>query len=277
MKLWRVCGLSSWAAMSGFCEASPAWTTGPLYRGAIFTAVCSREVVAPPMMTGVRKPAFSISATTCPISSSEGVMSPLSPTKSAFSAMARSTMRSAGTITPRSITSKLLQARMTPTMFLPMSCTSPLTVAMMNLPRFAVSPVRAFSCSMRGCRMATACFMVRALLTTWGRNIFPSPKSWPTRFIPSMRGCSMTAMADPYWATASARSLSRWVDNPLTSACRSRSATGTLVRSCGSVLFGLSASSRCRAAKSMSRSVASGRRFSTTSSMSVSVSAGRSS
>ena len=39
-----------------------------------------------------------------------------------------------GTMTPRSMTSKLLHCRTTPTMFLPMSWTSPLTVAMTILP-----------------------------------------------------------------------------------------------------------------------------------------------
>ena len=39
-----------------------------------------------------------------------------------------------GTMTPRSMTSKLLHCSTTPTMFLPMSWTSPLTVAMTILP-----------------------------------------------------------------------------------------------------------------------------------------------
>ncbi len=39
-----------------------------------------------------------------------------------------------GTMTPRSMTSKLLHWSTTPTMFLPMSWTSPLTVAMTILP-----------------------------------------------------------------------------------------------------------------------------------------------
>ena len=53
---------------------------------------------------------------------------------SAPSRCAVSRIRSVGTITPRSITSKLLHWSTTPTMFLPMSCTSPLTVASTILP-----------------------------------------------------------------------------------------------------------------------------------------------
>ena len=41
---------------------------------------------------------------------------------------------SQGTMTPRSITLKLLQPSTTPTMFLPMSCTSPFTVASTMVP-----------------------------------------------------------------------------------------------------------------------------------------------
>ncbi len=68
---------------------------------------------------------------------------------SALAARAASRMVCAGTITPRSITSKSLQRSTTPTMFLPMSCTSPLTVAITITPlERAVSPLRAFSASM---------------------------------------------------------------------------------------------------------------------------------
>ncbi len=80
-------------------------------------------------------------------------MSPDRPIMSARSARATSRIFCAGTITPRSITSKLLQRSTTPTMFLPMSCTSPLTVASTILPLdLPVSPLRAFSSSMYGSR-----------------------------------------------------------------------------------------------------------------------------
>ena len=58
-----------------------------------------------------------------------------------------------GTITPMFTTSKLLHCKTTETIFLPMSCTSPLTVAIRILPLgLAALPVRrsssAFSSSM---------------------------------------------------------------------------------------------------------------------------------
>jgi hypothetical protein len=69
------------------------------------TAVCAREVVAPPMSNGNFSRARSISRATCVISSSEGVIRPDSPIASAFSLRAVSRMASAGTITPRFTTS----------------------------------------------------------------------------------------------------------------------------------------------------------------------------
>ena len=64
----------------------------------------------------------------------------------------------AGTMTPRSMTSKLLHWSTMPTMFLPMSWTSPFTVASTILPAVlrlagdAVGELRAFSSSMNGIR-----------------------------------------------------------------------------------------------------------------------------
>ena len=49
-----------------------------------------------------------------------------------------------------------------------------------------------FSASMYGTRWATAFFMTRALLTTWGRNILPAPNRSPTTFMPAISGPSMT-------------------------------------------------------------------------------------
>ncbi|GAA3040872.1 hypothetical protein GCM10017559_81850 [Streptosporangium longisporum] len=69
------------------------------------TAVCWREVVAPPTSSGSFIPRRCISAATVTISSSDGVISPESPTTSAPSAIAVSRMTEAGTITPRSMTS----------------------------------------------------------------------------------------------------------------------------------------------------------------------------
>jgi hypothetical protein len=99
-----------------------------------------REVVAPPMSRGSLKPCRSISLATCTISSREGVIRPLRPITSTFSSAAFANIFSAATITPRSITSKLLQPITTPTMFLPMSCTSPFTVASSTRPAEELTP-----------------------------------------------------------------------------------------------------------------------------------------
>src|SRR5260370_601991 len=66
-------------------------------------------------------------------------------------------------MTPRSMTSKLLHCSTTPTMFLPMSCTSPLTVATTMRPLERCAPA-SLLCSMNGTRCATARFMTRALV-----------------------------------------------------------------------------------------------------------------
>ena len=110
------------------------WMTGPWYWGAILTAVWMRLVVAPPIRSGRSSFSRVISLATWHISSRLGVIRPDRPIMSAFSFFAAARMSFEGTITPRSTTSKLLQRRTTPTMFLPMSWTSPLTVAMTILP-----------------------------------------------------------------------------------------------------------------------------------------------
>ena len=79
-------------------------------------------------------PSLSISLPTWIISSRLGVIRPDSPRMSARSATTVCRIFSHGTITPRSITRKLLQPRTTPTMFFPMSWTSPLTVASTTVP-----------------------------------------------------------------------------------------------------------------------------------------------
>ena len=63
---------------------------------------------------------ITLSATTV-ISSSEGVIKPLNPMISTFSFMAVSIIFSVGVITPKSITSKLLHANTTATIFRPIS------------------------------------------------------------------------------------------------------------------------------------------------------------
>ncbi len=64
------------------------------------TAVCWREVVAPPMSSGSFSPRRCISVATLTISSSDGVIRPDRPTASAPSATAVSRMVAAGTMTP---------------------------------------------------------------------------------------------------------------------------------------------------------------------------------
>ena len=76
-------------------------------------------------------------------------------------------------------------------MFLPMSWTSPLTVAIRILPA-ASRGLPSFSASMNGISQATACFITRADFTTCGRNILPEPNRSPTTFIPSISGPSIT-------------------------------------------------------------------------------------
>ena len=68
---------------------------------------------------------------------------------------------SGGTITPKSMISKLLQAKTTATIFLPISCTSPLTVAINTFPappapeggatKFAVIVLTTLSSSNKTC------------------------------------------------------------------------------------------------------------------------------
>ena len=88
------------SAADGECITMPSG-----YSGAIFTAVCSVDVVAPPTITGVVMPRWRSSFNTRIISSSEGVISPDKPIATAFSFCAALTMVSQSTITPRSFTS----------------------------------------------------------------------------------------------------------------------------------------------------------------------------
>ena len=93
-------------------------------------------------------------------------------------------------------------------MFLPMSWTSPLTVAMTIVPLLRWTSPGCFSASMWGMRWATAFFMTRADFTTWGRNIRPLPNRSPTTFMPSMSGPSITSIGRPPRAAISSRSSS---------------------------------------------------------------------
>ena len=203
--------------------------------------------------------------------------------------MALSKILSQWTITPRSVTSKPLHASTTPTMFLPMSCTSPFTVAMRKRPAerprsarrrassslsagffaltAAMSPARcsAFSSSMYGVSHATAFFITRADLTTCGRNILPAPKRSPTTLMPSISGPSMTLSGLPYFWRASSVSSSMNLSMPLSSACSRRFSTVASRHERSSSIF-LPPCPLKRSASSSKRSVASARRLSNTSS-----------
>ena len=75
-------------------------------------------------------------------------------------------------------------------------------------------------------RTATAFFITRALLTTWGRNIRPAPKRSPTTFIPAISGPSMTSSGRAAAWRASSVSSSMNASIPATRAWVSRSSTG---------------------------------------------------
>ena len=177
-----------------------------------------------------------------------------------------------GTITPMLTTSKLLHWSTTDTMFLPMSCTSPLTVAITILPLARTSPPasarRRFSSSMKGIRWATACFITRADFTTCGRNILPWPNRSPTMFMPSISGPSITLIGRPPAASIAARASSvsstMKLVMPCTSAWARRFSTGWLRHSRFSSF--LAAPVLNLSATSSSRSVESSRRFRITSS-----------
>ena len=169
----------------------------------------------------------------------------------------------------------------TPTMFLPMSCTSPFTVAIKILPlAFAFStPDRRFSSSMNGIKCATACFITRADFTTCGRNILPAPNKSPTTFMPSINGPSITLIGRPPSALTLRRhssvSSTIYCVMPFTNACVRRAPTGSL-RQAKSSIWSRFLPLNC-SAKLTSRSVESGRRLKMTSSTSANKSFGISS
>ena len=96
---------SSWLTTGTEREASFTHTTGPWYCPSTLTAVCARDVVAPPSSSGISKPWRSISAATRTISSRLGVMRPDRPMMSAPTSLAVSRIFCVGTMTPRSMTS----------------------------------------------------------------------------------------------------------------------------------------------------------------------------
>ena len=109
-------------------------------------------------------------------------------------------------------------------MFLPISCTSPFTVASNTLPFDLIS---VFSASINGFKCATACFITRADLTTCGKNISPAPNKSPTTFIPSINGPSITSSGRV--AIKRAASVSSTINSlmPFTNECSNRLLTGS--------------------------------------------------
>ena len=144
------------------------------------------------------------------------------PSASAFTRSTASSMVESGCLMPMLWTSKPLLVRMMSTRFLPMSWTSPLTVA---------STMRAFACpvapafSMCGCRIATAFFMTPALCRTNGSCILPSPKRSPTTFMPARR-CSLMISSGPYFSRPRLSVPSRSLSSPSMMCRCSASSTG---------------------------------------------------
>ena len=200
-------------------------------------------------------------------------MSPDSPIMSAPISRALVRILSQETMTPMSVTSKPLHESTTPTMFLPMSCTSPFTVAMRNFPADDDSTsasglakaLAAFSTSMNGSSQATDFFITRADFTTCGRNILPAPKRSPTTPMPSIKGPSITFKGTPYLSRAASVSSSMKRSMPLSNAYSRRFSTGSLRHERSSSIF-LPVTFLKDSAKSNKRSVASGRRLRITSS-----------
>jgi len=91
---------------------------------------------------------------------------------------------------------------------LPMSCTSPLTVAMTTVPLLRPAS------SGRLARLDERDEVSHGFLhdardfTTCGRNILPAPNRSPTTFMPAISGPSITSMGCPPRASMSARSSS---------------------------------------------------------------------
>ena len=149
-------------------------------------------------------------------------------------------------------------------MFLPISCTSPFTVAITTFPLLEPFCLVAL---INGSKYATDCFITRADFTTCGRNILPSPNRSPTTSMPAMRGPSITSNGvGNFWRASSVSSM-MCVVIPFTRACFKRSSTGH-VRHSATESTALSSLPWLRyfSAISSSFSVASGLRFSTASS-----------
>ena len=121
---------------------------------------------------------------------------------------------------------------------------------------------------MNGCRYATAFFITRADFTTCGKNILPAPNKSPTTFMPAISGPSMTASGLPYFCRASSVSCFDVIHDAL----HERVLEAFLNGAFAPLLFCATDEADAKnllfddSANLISRSVASGRRFSRTSS-----------
>ena len=143
---------------------------------------------------------------------------------SALCVRAASRIVSSGTIVPRSITLNPLQRNTTATMFFPISCTSPFTVVITTVAR---DELLESASGIYGLSQSTACFMARALFTTCGKKSLPSPKSTPTRFIPSIKAPSMISIGDLPSSISSCRSSGISSSLPFSNASAMRLSTGS--------------------------------------------------
>ena len=135
---------------------------------------------------------------------------PLMPIASAPVRRHASRIACSGCLMPMLWISKPLFERMMSTRFLPMSWTSPATVASTI---FAFLPAPASALGMCGSSIDTAFFMTAADCSTNGSCIWPEPKSSPTVFMPASRWSLMIASGG-YLAIASTRVLSRSRSSP---------------------------------------------------------------
>ena len=164
------------------------------------------DSAAPPTRIGTPMPAAARSSAVTTIWCADLTSRPERPTASGRCSRTAATRASGGTLMPRSTTSKPLFAKMISTRFLPMSWTSPLTVASTTLPRALV-----VSASMNCSRWETAAFMASALCSTSATMSWLSLKSRPTSAMPAIRGPLITSSG----AAPSASLRSRSSRSPL--------------------------------------------------------------
>ncbi len=124
------------------------------------------------------------------------------PMMSGFSSFTASISCCGVTLIPNSITLKPLLLKMMSTKFLPISCTSPLTVARITFPfpeSFSVA-------SIWGSKKATDAFITSALWSTSATISWLSLNKRPTSAIPFISGPLIISNGSSYWAKACSKS-----------------------------------------------------------------------